>query len=189
MKSPCIFPIWTLWKSKFLIYFSESTSVLLEGLKPYTRYKVLVRTHGDHVISQYSTPMIVRTKEGGMYTRSNAFVITTAIADDCNSWWVLVWEKIWLCILHESCADWNLKDHNILHTGVTPSSPAKVSSYLPFDKPFASRPSKFIISAALSTNENARKDFFDNPFLPIRLNIAVYRHLMCTSCQVSGNPD
>ena len=28
-----------------------------------------------------------------------------------------------------------------------PSSPAKVSSYLPFDKPFASRPSKFIISA------------------------------------------
>ena len=27
------------------------------------------------------------------------------------------------------------------------SSPAKVSSYLPFDKPFASRPSKFIISA------------------------------------------
>ena len=29
----------------------------------------------------------------------------------------------------------------------TASSPAKVSSYLPFDKPFASRPSKFIISA------------------------------------------
>ena len=29
----------------------------------------------------------------------------------------------------------------------TTSSPAKVSSYLPFDKPFASRPSKFIISA------------------------------------------
>ena len=28
-----------------------------------------------------------------------------------------------------------------------PSSPEKVSSYLPFDKPFASRPSKFIISA------------------------------------------
>ena len=27
------------------------------------------------------------------------------------------------------------------------SSPAKVSSYLPFDKPFASRPSKFIITA------------------------------------------
>ena len=27
------------------------------------------------------------------------------------------------------------------------SSPAKVSSYLPFDKPFAARPSKFIISA------------------------------------------
>ena len=41
-----------------------------------------------------------------------------------------------------------------------PSSPAKVSSYLPFDKPFASRPSKIIISADLSTNENARKDFF-----------------------------
>ena len=34
------------------------------------------------MISQYSTPMIVRTKEGGMYTRSNAFVITTAIADE-----------------------------------------------------------------------------------------------------------
>ena len=27
------------------------------------------------------------------------------------------------------------------------SSPAKVSSYVPFDKPFAPRPSKFIISA------------------------------------------
>ena len=27
------------------------------------------------------------------------------------------------------------------------SSPAKVSSYLPFDKPFTSRPSKFVISA------------------------------------------
>ena len=27
------------------------------------------------------------------------------------------------------------------------SSPAKVSSYLPFDKPFVSRPSKFFISA------------------------------------------
>ena len=27
------------------------------------------------------------------------------------------------------------------------SSPAKVSSYLPLNKPFASRPSKFIISA------------------------------------------
>ena len=61
------------------------------------------------------------------------------------------------------------------------SSPAKVSSYLPFDKPFTSRPSKFIISADLSTNENARKNFFDNPFLPIRLNIAVYRHLICTA--------
>ena len=24
--------------------------------------------------------------------------------------------------------------------------------------------------------------FFDNPFLPIRLNVAVYRHLMCTAC-------
>ena len=32
-------------------------------------------------------------------------------------------------------------------THVFASSPAKVSSYLPFDKPFASRPSKFIISA------------------------------------------
>ena len=30
---------------------------------------------------------------------------------------------------------------------VMASSPAKVSSYLPFDKPFASRPSKFINSA------------------------------------------
>ena len=37
--------------------------------------------------------------------------------------------------------------YSILHGIVIASSLAKVSSYLPFDKPFASRPSKFIISA------------------------------------------
>ena len=52
--------------------------------------------------------------------------------------------------------------------GFITSSPAKVSLYLPFDKPFTSRPSKFIISVDLSINENTRKDFFYNPFLPIR---------------------
>ena len=31
--------------------------------------------------------------------------------------------------------------------------------------------------------------FFDNPFLPIRLNVAVCRHLIYTACNVSIRPD
>ena len=37
--------------------------------------------------------------------------------------------------------------HVIWHSSVTLSSQTKVLSYLPFDKPFASQPSKSIISA------------------------------------------
>ena len=49
------------------------------------------------------------------------------------------------CHLKKKFTDDAQRPITIAH--LKPSSPAKVSSYLPFDKPFASRPSKFIISA------------------------------------------
>ena len=42
---------------------------------------------------------------------------------------------------------WGNLKHTTFYFRPDPSSPAKVSSYLPFDKPFASQPSKFINSA------------------------------------------
>ena len=46
-----------------------------------------------------------------------------------------------------SCFDYDIKVTHESTAGTIASSPAKVLSYLPFDKPFTSRPSKFIISA------------------------------------------
>ena len=70
-----------------------------------------------------------------------------------SSWWGR--ESWLLCLICLPGVSWWLSGSSSRCNGVVcglwlwcfPSSPAKVSSYLPFDKPFASRPSKFIISA------------------------------------------
>ena len=67
----------------------------------------------------------------------------------------LIW-ALWVHVTYlftdniiKSCdlPEWSIPTCYQSASSASPSSPAKVSSYLPFDKPFASRPSKFIISA------------------------------------------
>lgn len=47
------------------MFFSDTNTVLLEDLKPFTEYEISVRANAETTVSQYSEKLLIYTESGG----------------------------------------------------------------------------------------------------------------------------